>query len=333
MDCRSRMRVARNVGVIKRNWLPLYRHLHLCPPQLIFTAFENHIMDVMGSDKAGSDFITNFDFVPPSPPQLFDYPAFDSAAPITSPPLHTSSYNGSLYSPYSQNSELSFSGDDIQLQDFPNHMNEYEPLDYDAPNQPSSLLMFTNDSDYMSPHFSPNNRSTRSPFDHSSPSSNASGPDDNNIAHLDDLRRSRPSSVASNYPSPAIPSSPQPTFDHSPRLSVNFGNMSVRTPNWNTVPLPQQLSPNLNAQSPPLPVHKPQSPPRLLMPDDQQQQQQQQQQNIPIIKAPHGDDDMMDGPQLCIVPATPVSGGGAERASVPFQTTLSTLNQGIKKIT
>ena len=283
-------------------------------------------MDVMGSDK-GSDFVTNFAFVPPSPPQLesvFDYPAFDSAAPITSPPLpHTSSYNGSYYSPYSQHSELSFSGDDIQLQDFPNPMNEYEPLDYDAPNQPASLLMFTNDSDYMSPHFSPNNRSTRSPFDHSSPSSNTSGADENNITHLDDIRRSRPSSVASNYPSPALPSPPQPTFDPSPRLSANFGNMSVHTPTWNTAPLPQ-ISPNVNAQSP-LPVHKSQSPPRLLMPDDQQQQQQQ---NIPIINAPHGDDDMMDGPQLCIVPATPVSGSGPGRASVPFQTTSSALSQG-----
>ena len=39
------------------------------------------------------------------------------------------------------------------------------------------------------------------------------------------------------------------------------------------------------------------------MPDDQQQQE------IPIINAPHGDDDMMDDPQLCIVPASPVSGG------------------------
>jgi hypothetical protein len=277
----------------------------------------------MGSDK-GSDYITNFAFVPPSPRQLdsvFDYP-FDPAAPITSPPIpHTSSYNGSYYSPYSQHSELSFSGDDIQLQDFPVSMNEYEPVDYDAPNQPTSLLMFTNDSDYMSPHFDPNNRSTRSPFDHSSPSSNASGVDDNNNAHLDDLRRSRPSSVASNHP---LPSSPQPnTFDPSPRLSVNFGNMSVHTPNWNTAPLPQ-LSPNLSQS--PLPVHKPQSPPRLLMPEDQQQQQQQQ--NVPIINAPHGDDDMMDGPRLCIVPATPISGGGAGRVSVPFQTTLSTLSQG-----
>ena len=49
-------------------------------------------MDRMSSDKPeGSDFVANFAFVPPSPPQiesLFDYPAFDSAEPIiTSPPL------------------------------------------------------------------------------------------------------------------------------------------------------------------------------------------------------------------------------------------------------
>jgi hypothetical protein len=172
----------------------------------------------MSSDKEGSDFITNFAFVPPSPPPLDSVFDFD----ITSPPLpHTSSYNGSYYSPFSQHSELSFSCDDIQLQDFPGSMNDYEPSDYDAPNQPASLLMFTNDSDYMSPH------------------------------------------------------------------------------------------------------HKPQSPPRLLMPDDQQQQQQ-----VPIINVPYEDDDIMDGPQLCIVPATPISGGGAGTTNVPFQTTLSSLSQG-----
>ena len=82
--------------------------------------------------------------------------------------------------------------------------------------------MFTNDSYYISPHFFPNNnRSTLSPFYPSSPSSNASGADENNNNHLDDLGRSRPSSVVSDYPSPAIPSSPQPTFDPSPRLNVN----------------------------------------------------------------------------------------------------------------
>ena len=179
-------------------------------------------MEVLGSDK-GSDFITNFAFVPPSPPPLdsvFDYPSYD-LAPITSPPIPQSSYNGSYYSPYSQHSELSFSGDDIQLQDFPGSMNDYEPSDYDAPNQPSSLLMFTNDSDYTSPH------------------------------------------------------------------------------------------------------HKNQSPPRLLMPEDQQQQQQH---NVPIINAPYGDDDIMDGPQLCIVPATPVGAPGSGRNNVLFQ---PSLGQGI----
>ncbi|KAF8805438.1 hypothetical protein BYT27DRAFT_7258555 [Phlegmacium glaucopus] len=293
-------------------------------------------MDVMGSDK-GSDYITHIDFVPPSPQRSnpldlpYDYSSFDQA-PITSPPLpHTPS---SYYSPYSQHSELSFSADDILLQDFPTGMNEYEPSDYDAPNQQGSLLMFTNDSDYMSPHFSPNNpsdshRSTRSPFDHSSPSSNASGVDESNNVnnHLDSSRRSRASSVASNHPSPGQPPtshSPQPTFQSAPGLSVTFGNMSVHTPTWGTVPLPQ-LPPNLGAQ----PVlHKPQSPPRLLMPDDQQQQQQQQQQNVPIINAPHGDDDMMNGPQLHIVPATPISGGDTGRPTDLFQATLDTLNQG-----
>ena len=298
------------------------------------------MMDVIGSDK-GSDYITHFDFVPPSPPRSNPLD-FDYLQNITSPPLpHTPSYNGSHYSPYSQHSELSFSGDDILLQDFPSNMNDYEPSEYDAPNQQSSLLMFTSDTDYMSPHFSNNNtsdphRSTRSPFDHSSPSSNASGVDDN--IHLEEPRRSRPSSVASNHPSPSIPRtshSPQPTFHPSPRLSVNFGNMSVHTPTWGTAPLPQH-SPNLNAQVPLPHLHKPQSPPRLLMPDtisdQQQQQQQQQQQNVPIINAPHGDDDMMNGPQLHIVPATPVSGGGPGRNNVAFQTTLATLNQGLSII-
>ena len=42
-------------------------------------------------------------------------------------------------------------------------MNEYDPSDYDGPNELVFLLMFTNESDYMSPHFSPNNRSTFPP--------------------------------------------------------------------------------------------------------------------------------------------------------------------------
>ena len=57
-------------------------------------------------------------------------------------------------------------------------MSEYEALDYDAPNQLSSSSMFTIDSDYMSPPlFSQQQQINSFPFDHSSPSSNASGPE------------------------------------------------------------------------------------------------------------------------------------------------------------
>ena len=37
---------------------------------------------------------------------------------------------------------------------------------------------------------------------------------------------------------------------------------------------------------------------------------------------------MMNGPQLCIVPATLVSGDGVDTVCVPFQSTLFTLSQG-----
>jgi hypothetical protein len=70
------------------------------------------------------------------------------------------------------------------------------------------------------------------------------------------------------------------------------------------------------------PEHQP--PPRLLMPDDHKQHQQQ---NVPIINIPLGDKDMMDGPQLCIIRATPIGGGDAVgRTNVPFQNTLSSPN-------
>ena len=46
-----------------------------------------------------------------------------------------------------------------------------------------------------------------------------------------------------------------------------------------------------------------------------------------IINAPHGDDDIMDSPQLCIVPATIVGGDGVDTAGVSFQSTLSILSQ------
>ena len=141
-------------------------------------------------DSDPDSIITNFVFVPPSPLDLsvFELPNFDSDALFTSPaPPHTFSDNF-YYSPYSPHS----AEDDNQLQGFSNL--------YDASNPPPSLLMFTND-------LSPNNRSTLSSFDHSSPSSNTS------------------------YPSLALPPRLPLEFytppDLLPRLSINFEKMSA----------------------------------------------------------------------------------------------------------
>ncbi|KAJ3485219.1 hypothetical protein NLJ89_g11916 [Agrocybe chaxingu] len=314
-----------------------------------------------------SPYITNFDLVPPSPPRSialdFDhtspgpFDAFEQSQqlqqhhsqlqqnPLSSPPFaHTPSYNGSYYnSPYSQHSELDFTGDELnfdllrELTASSGQMNDYEPSEYDAP-QTNSLLMFTNDTDFMSPHFSPghvadSHRTRGSPFDHSSPAS-SNGADNDANANNNGGRHSRASSVASNHPSPGaapLSHSPQPGFHNSPRLDVasSFGNMSVHTPNWGTQPLPPtSLGPNIQGQQLPSPPmqQKPQSPPRLTMPQGIIDAQQHT--AVPTINAPDGDDGM-NGPSLNIVPATPVSGGGAHgRQAVPFQQTLATLTQG-----
>ncbi|KAK7006088.1 hypothetical protein R3P38DRAFT_3601674 [Favolaschia claudopus] len=89
----------------------------------------------------------------------------------------------------------------------------------------------------------------------------------------------------------------------SPRMNVAqaFDNMTFRSPNWGHRP----RSPRDRPPSP-----HPKSPPRLM--------------TAPIINAPEGDG---LGPRLHIVPATPVSGGGAASAAVPFQTSLETLRE------
>ncbi|KDR68619.1 hypothetical protein GALMADRAFT_146270 [Galerina marginata CBS 339.88] len=289
--------------------------------------------------KDGSPYITNFDLVPPSPTRsnqhlhdldleldpVFLPASYDPQDPSNHNPLshqnlnqhqHSPSYPNSYYnSPYSQHSELSFTGEEINfdlLSDIAGGMENYEPSDYDAPSVApgggagpagGSLLMFTQDSDYMSPHFSPDasgeHRTRGSPFDHSSPSSNGDpgdmgnalmnsttfeNPYTNNNNTNDGGRQShsRASSVASPHHSPQHSPSPQPNAFHphphpqphpSPRLDVahSFGNMSVHTPNWGTQPLPAHPhshtpSPNIRGHSP-LPAQKPMSPPRLRMPE------------------------------------------------------------------
>ncbi|KAK7033483.1 calcineurin responsive transcriptional factor [Favolaschia claudopus] len=200
----------------------------------------------------------------------------DAAFNLGSPQFpHTPSYNGSYHnSPYSGHSELSFSGGDLGLfEEEAAVVPEYDPSEYDPP-QSSSLLMF-NDTDYS---FSsvPVNVDRGTSYDYSSPSSTGSGE-----------QRSRASSISQSG---------------SPRMNVAqaFDNMTFRSPNWGTDPLPRDRPPSPH----------PKSPPRLM--------------TAPIINAPEGDG---LGPRLHIVPATPVSGGGAASAAVPFQTSLETLRE------
>lgn len=235
---------------------------------------------------------------------------------LQSPPFpHTPSYNGSYQnSPYSGHSDLSYEdgpeesallGDSLDGLGF---RENYDPSEYDPPN--TTLLMF--DSNFMT-DFDPNGahvsvsvtpapidqHSPRS-YDHSSPSSNGEG-----------RPRSRASSVSSN---------PQILPHSSPHLDVahNFENLRFDSPNWrhNQLPGERTLSPPRKAQSPP----------QLLIPDSSPSLFPQE---APMINAPDGDGGFVSsGPQLHIVPATPVSGGGAASQAVPFQSTLETLHQG-----
>ncbi|KAF7312648.1 Calcineurin responsive transcriptional factor [Mycena indigotica] len=260
------------------------------------------------------DYIGEVELQAPSPDQYhisLDPDSFN----LGSPPFpHTPSYNGSYHnSPYSNHSELSFNGEQESFGLFEDEhsdarVRDYDPSEFDGP-QSSSLLMF-NDNEYMPGPYDPSQISSvpvglgpdlrHGSFDPSSPSSN--GGDSGEEGHL----RSRASSVSSNHLSP----SPRMDFAQS------FENMTVKSPNWNTDPLPREPpgSPGLQ---------KPQSPPRLVMPPDVTGPPPTF--APPIINAPEGDG---LGPQLHIVPATPVSGGAGVATAVPFQSNLETLHQG-----
>ena len=225
---------------------------------------------------------------------------------------HTPSYNGSYHnSPFSGNSELSFGGDGDQFALFDDEGAglDYDPAEYDPPST-GGLLMFDNNdfisgqdgSSHVSVSLTPAHieYSSSNTFDYSSPSSGG-----DSIPEAQS--RSRGSSVSSNQ------------HKSSPRLDVTqgFENMSFQSPNWGTRALP----PPDRSMSPP---NKPQSPPQLMIPGSPSGNMYPQ--SPPIINAPDGDGSL--GPQLHIVPATPVSGGGGASQPVPFQTSLDTLHQG-----
>ncbi|KAG8212938.1 hypothetical protein J3R82DRAFT_11296 [Butyriboletus roseoflavus] len=237
---------------------------------------------------------------------------------LQSPPFpHTPSYNGSYQnSPYSGHSDLSYDPDGPEgfalLGEGLDGLavrEDYDPSEYDHPTS-SRLLVF--DSEFMTgldpsgTHVAvsvtpaPIDQHSPRSYDHSSPSSNGEG-----------RSRSRASSVSSN---------PQILPHSSPHLDVahNFENLRFESPNWRSNQLPGERT-----LSPP---RKAQSPPQLLIPDSSPALFSQE---TPLINAPEGDGGFVSsGPQLHIVPATPVSGGGAASQAVPFQSTLETLHQG-----
>ncbi|CAL1717290.1 unnamed protein product [Somion occarium] len=256
--------------------------------------------------QSSSPRLNQFDTSPSDAPyDSFDYTQESSHFP------HTPSYNGSYQNtPFSNFSDLPvFDGDTLGL--YPNELSapaipdEYDPSEYDLPSSSgNNILSFDNSfmpslDNNTNPHVSvtppvyDNNSSNA--FDHSSPAS-SNGQEDG--------RRSRASSTSSYM----HPSSPH--LD----LPQNLASLHFDSPAWPAGQLPDRPSP---------PQHKPPSPPQLVIPASPSTAHN----SPPTINAPEGDG-MGSGPQLHIVPATPVSGGGGTAANVPFQTTLANLQQG-----
>lgn len=259
------------------------------------------------------------DFHSPSPqsnqfdisPNEGPYDSFDYQPEASSHFPHTPSYNGSYQnSPYSVLSDLppTFDGNDT-LGLYPNDLSapaipeEYDPSDFDVPTSSANNVLSFGDS-YM-PSLGNNPQVSVTPadyndsaFDHSSPAS-SNGQEEG--------RRSRASSTSSYMHSGS------PHLD----LPQNLANLTFDSPNWQSVQLPQ-------ARQPSPPSHKAPSPPQLVIPSSPSVTAND---SPPTINAPDGDGVMNSGPQLHIVPATPISGGGGTVGNVPFQTTLANLHQ------
>ena len=211
--------------------------------------------------------------------RLDNHYEYDFTAPSPNLP-QTPSYNGSYQnSPYSPYSDLEFEGT-IALEG----PGDYDPTDFDAPsNNPPSLLNFMNP-----PHVSlaPPMDGFDHSYDHGSPASS------NGIPDQESESRSRASSVSSHSRS-HYPSSP-PIRD--------FDLLGFESPRWNPAHLP--------VDKPGSPSLKPPSPPSLVIPDvSPSMNSENLHTRAPLINAPQGDGGVINGPQLHIVPATPVSGG------------------------
>ncbi|RDX57197.1 hypothetical protein OH76DRAFT_1424870 [Lentinus brumalis] len=259
------------------------------------------------------------DFLPSSP-HLYDASphqhAYDSFDPFPDPASHfphTPSYNGSYQnSPYSNYSDLPpIDGDDSLglFADNPSGITiteEYNPDEYDVPSSGGPLILNERymNGGHVSVSVTPplNDYSSPNAFDHASPAS-SNGLEDDGHSH------------ASSNSSYMHPSSPRPDISQSFQDSLSF-----HSPAWPAGSLPD------DRRSPPM--HKPQSPPQLVIPDTTSPGGAGVD-SPPIINAPDGDGGIIgSGPTLQIVPATPVSGGGVTAQNVPFQDTLANLQQG-----
>jgi hypothetical protein len=237
------------------------------------------------------------------------HPAFDSFDLRPSSPHYpgTPSYNGGSFhgSPYSGVSELDFDSNDDSRGLFDNDplvippRDDQDPSDYDAPTS-AGLLMFddnfmsgVNNSNRVSVSITPAD-DPHSPayYDQGSPSSSNGGAE----SGAENDRRSPASSVSSR---PGVSASPH----------LDFNQLSVGSPYRSPVPIPgESSSPQMKHQSPPLLVI-----PDLVQPGGYSQDR-------PVIHAPEGDG---RGPQLHIVPATPVGGGGEASQATGFRNTIS----------
>ncbi|KAH9831633.1 uncharacterized protein C8Q71DRAFT_715072 [Rhodofomes roseus] len=226
-----------------------------------------------------------------SPYDAFDFGPTDSHFP------HTPSYNGSYQnSPYSIISDLPSFDDDNALSLFDNPSGititeEYDPTQYDIPDSGDLLTL---DQGFMSGEAFPHVSITPAPmFDSKAPASNESGPfEHSSPASSNGAEDDARSHASSNSSFRQNNGSPHLDFEQ------NFEGLHFESPAW----------PNRNLPSSP-PVQKAPSPPQLVIPASPAPSSTGlDATSPPTINAPAGDG-MHTGPQLHIVPATPVSGG------------------------
>ncbi|EPQ52533.1 hypothetical protein GLOTRDRAFT_140250, partial [Gloeophyllum trabeum ATCC 11539] len=260
-----------------------------------------------------------------APYDAFDFDAAAPNSPSAAHFPHTPSYNGSYQnSPFSDaHSDLSYDPHDLSIDISAGHFMsanangnggalfegadaadvgitvegpgfDYDPRDYDGPGGGTGggLLLFGTDFG----------------------SSLESGGNEVSVAVTPPMDQGSPHS-----------------FDHSsPASSYGEGNRSrassVSSQGHHHQQFDSFQQSMMYDQRPSPPPNKPQSPPQLLIPEGSPNMPAGM--GMPTINAPDGEGGGMGGPQLHIVPATPVSGGGVGTAVNGFQETLENLSKG-----